>query len=102
MPDTGLPAGLCPPVREAGFAATATEILTAAKILSDRIRGRAELYRIMNQTSATNDYDYEADTIDAVLGLAAPNHYKITCRFDTMVASSSRRKRAGASSKITW
>ena len=46
----------------------------------ERMRGRAEMYRVINGTRSRNDYDFDARTIDALLALAATNHLNDAAR----------------------
>jgi hypothetical protein len=71
MPNEGWPESLAFPVREEGSMTNPTPTLVAGKALSDRMRGRAELYRAIHRTNSRNDYDFEARTIDALIALAA-------------------------------
>jgi hypothetical protein len=71
MPNEGSPERLAFPVREPGSMTNPTTTLVAGQALSDRMRGRAELYRALHKTSSKNDYDFEARTIDALIALAA-------------------------------
>ena len=54
------------------------ETLAAGLALSERMRGRAELFRFMHRTRSRNDFDFEARTIDALIALAASNHLRET------------------------
>jgi hypothetical protein len=74
MPNEGWPERLAFPVREAGSMTNPTTTLVAGQALSERMRGRAELYRALHRTSSRNDYDFEARTIDALIALAASQH----------------------------
>jgi hypothetical protein len=74
MPNEGLPESLAFPVREEGSMTNPTTTLVAGKALSDRMRGRAELFRAINRTKSRNDYDFEAHVIDALIALAATKH----------------------------
>lgn len=71
MPNDAWPERLAFPVREQGSVTNPTTTLVAGQALSDRMRGRAELYRALHRTSSKNDYDFEARTIDALIALAA-------------------------------
>lgn len=74
MPNEGWPASLAFPVRDEGSMTNPTTTLVAGQALSERMRGRAELYRAINKSNAKNDYDFEARTIDALIALAASRH----------------------------
>jgi hypothetical protein len=74
MQNEGWPERLAFPVREDGSVTNPGTTLVAGQALSDRMRGRAELYRVMHGTNARNDYDFEARTIDALIALAASQH----------------------------
>jgi hypothetical protein len=74
MPNEGWPERLAFPVREDGSMTNPTTTLVAGQALSERMRGRAELYRAINRTTSRNDYDFEARTIDALIALAATTH----------------------------
>jgi hypothetical protein len=91
MPNEGWPERLAFPVREEGSMTSPTKTLVAGQALSERMRGRAELYRAMHGTNSRNDYDFEARTIDALIALAASK------QLGTAVSSSGRdrRKMAG-------
>ena len=71
MPNEGWPERPALAVREQGSMTNPTTTLVAGQALSDRMRGRAELYRALHRTSSKNDYDFEARTIDALIALAA-------------------------------
>jgi hypothetical protein len=71
MPNDGWPESLAFPVGEEGSMTNPATTLVAGKALSERMRGRAELYRAMHRTKSRNDYDFEARTIDALIALAA-------------------------------
>jgi hypothetical protein len=86
MPNEGWPERLAFPIREDGSMTNPTTTLVAGQALSERMRGRAELYRVMHGTDSRNDYDFEARTIDALIALAASKHLG-------MAASSSGRER---------
>ena len=74
MANEGWPERPAFPVREEGSMTNPTTTLVAGQALSERMRGRAELYRVMHGTSSRNDYDFEARTIDALIALAASKH----------------------------
>jgi hypothetical protein len=71
MPNDAWPERPAFPVREQGSTTNPTTTLVAGQALSERMRGRAELYRALHRTSSKNDYDFEARTIDALVALAA-------------------------------
>jgi hypothetical protein len=71
MPNEGSPERLAFPAREEGSMTNPRTTLVAGQALSERMRGRAELYRVMHGTNSRNDYDFEARTIDALIALAA-------------------------------
>lgn len=87
MANEGWPERLAFPVREEGSMTNPTTTLVAGQALSERMRGRAELYRAMHGTKSKNDYDFEARTIDALIALAASQH------LDMAVASRGRDRR---------
>lgn len=93
MPNDGWPEAPIFPVAEQGSLKNPTAALAAGKALSDRMRGRAEICRIINRTKSRNDHDFEARTIDALLALAATNHLNDTTGFDNMAAPPSPRRR---------
>jgi hypothetical protein len=70
-----------------------TTTLVAGRALSDRMRGRAELYRAMHRTKSRNDYDFEARTIDALIALAASK------QLGTAIPSQGRDRRLTAGSR---
>jgi hypothetical protein len=74
MQNEGWPERLAFPIREEGSMTNPTTTLVAGQALSERMRGRAELYRAMHGTKSKNDYDFEARTIDALIALAASKH----------------------------
>jgi hypothetical protein len=74
MPDEGWPESLALPIREQSSTTNPTTTLVAGQALSERMRGRAELYRVINGTNSRNDYDLDARTIDALIALAASKH----------------------------
>jgi hypothetical protein len=81
-----------PPTKEFRESVRAHAItLAAALALSERVRGRAELYRVANGTNARNDYDFEADIIDAVVVLAASKNYNL--RGDRNIPGTENRQR---------
>jgi hypothetical protein len=86
MPNEVWPERLAFPVREEGSMTNPTTTLVAGQALSERMRGRAELYRAMHGTNSRNDYDFEARTIDALIALAASKHLG-------MAVSSGRERR---------
>ncbi len=71
MPNDGWPENPTFPLREEGSMTNPTPTLVAGQALSERMRGRAELYRAIHKTKSRNDYDFEARTIDALIALAA-------------------------------
>lgn len=87
MANEGWPERPAFPVREEGSMTNPTTTLVAAQALSERMRGRAELYRVMHGTNSRNDYDFEARTIDALIALAASKHLGMA------VASRGRERR---------
>jgi hypothetical protein len=93
MPDEGWLEAPTFPVAESGFMKNPTAALAAGQALSDRMRGRAELCRVINRTTSRNDYDTAARTIDALLALAATNHMNDTRRSDSLAQASSPRGR---------
>jgi hypothetical protein len=78
MPNEGWPENLAFPVREEGSMTNPTPTLVAGQALSERMRGRAELYRAIHKTKSKNDYDFEARTIDALIALAATRQLGMT------------------------
>jgi hypothetical protein len=78
MANEGWPEHLAFPVREEGSMTNSTTTLVAGQALSERMRGRAELYRVMHGTNSRNDYDFEARTIDALIALAASKQLGMT------------------------
>ena len=76
MPETGRS------VRDDGYVRRHAATLAAGLALSERTRGRAEFFRVINRTKSKNDYDFEARTIDALIALAATNHLNDTRLFD--------------------
>lgn len=93
MPNEGWPQNLAFPVREESSMTNPTTTLVAGKALSERMRGRAELYRAMHKTNSRNDYDFEARTVDALIALAATKHLGMTLPSH----GRDRRKVAGSS-----
>jgi hypothetical protein len=59
------------------FVTRHAETFAAALALGDRTRARAEIYRITNNTKDRNDYDSDADIIDAIIALAASRHHNV-------------------------
>jgi hypothetical protein len=107
MPDEGWLDSATVPVAEQGSMKNPKATLAAGKALSDRMRGRAEFYRVMNRTRSKNDYDFDARTIDALLALAASNDLNETHGFDNVAMTSSRRRRdrglkAGGGRPDSW
>jgi hypothetical protein len=71
------------------------QTLAAGLVLSERMRGRAEFFRVMHRTNSRNDFDFEARTIDALIALAASNHLGETRKFDPPLGRD-RARRAGS------
>jgi hypothetical protein len=90
MQSEGWPESLAFPIREEGSATNPTTTLVAGQALSERMRGRAELYRAIHKTKSRNDYDFDARTIDALIALAASH------QLGTAVPSQGRDRRAKA------
>src|ERR1700722_2715680 len=59
------------------FVTRHAETFAAALALGDRTRARAEIYRITNNTKDRNDYDSDADIIEAIVALAASRHHNV-------------------------
>jgi hypothetical protein len=78
IPGTEIPETTHPRVRDEGLVRRHVATLAAGLALSDRTRGRAEIFRAVNRTKSRNDYDFEARTIDALIALAATNHLNET------------------------
>jgi hypothetical protein len=93
MHNEGWPERLAFPVREDGSMTNPGTTLVAGQALSERMRGRAELYRAIHGTNSRNDYDFEARTIDALIALAASQHLGMA------VSSQGRDRRKMASSE---
>ena len=71
MPNEGRPQASSQALDDEDFMKNRTHTLAAGQALSERMRGRAEIYRVINRTKSRNDYDFEARTIDALIALAA-------------------------------
>lgn len=57
------------------FVTRHADTFAAALALSERMRARAEIYRVTNHTKGRNDFDSDADIIDAVIALVASSRY---------------------------
>ena len=58
------------------FVTRHAETFAAALALSERMRARAEIYRVTNHTKGRNDFDSDADIIDAIIALVASSRVR--------------------------